>query len=238
MVIGQVLSEKSCPSILRKYNADESEQTAHIRETKFSFLKGVTALSSPEFTTLLSAWRNGDNHAAEQIVELVYAELRQRAKSYLAGEHGYQTLSATALVNETFVRLIGGAQVEWQCRAHFFVVASNAMRRILIDAARHRQVRNNGDQRWAEEAANSLSPANFLNRKIDLLALDEALNELALIDPRAAKVVELRYFGGLTEREIADVLGVSLTTVKRDWASAKTWLYGRLKSDTNGDNNA
>lgn len=195
-------------------------------------------MSSPDFTTLLSAWRNGDNHAAEQIMELVYAELRQRAKSYLAGEHGYQTLSATALVNETFVRLIGGAQVEWQCRAHFFVVASNAMRRILIDAARHRQVRNNGDQRWVEESANNLSPANFLNRKIDLLALDEALNELALIDPRAAQVVELRYFGGLTEQEIADVLGVSLTTVKRDWASAKTWLYGRLKSDTNINNNA
>lgn len=197
----------------------------------------VTALSSPDFTTLLLAWREGDNHAAEQITELVYAELRQRAKNYLAGEHGYQTLSATALVNETFVRLIGGAQVEWQCRAHFFVVASNAMRRILIDAARHRQVRNNGDQRWVEEAANSLSPANFLNRKIDLLSLDEALNDLALIDPRAAQVVELRYFGGLTEQEIADVLGVSLATVKRDWASAKTWLYGRMKSDTNANSN-
>lgn len=194
------------------------------------------ALSSPDFTTLLLAWRDGDNQAAEQIVELVYAELRQRAKSYFAGEHGYQTLSATALVNETFVRLIGGAQVEWQCRAHFFVVASNAMRRILIDAARHRQVRNNGDQRWLEESADNPSPADFLNRKIDLLALDEALRELALIDSRAAQVVELRYFGGLTEQEIADVLGVSLATVKRDWASAKTWLYGRLKSGSNVSN--
>ncbi|MBL8190189.1 MAG: sigma-70 family RNA polymerase sigma factor [Acidobacteria bacterium] len=198
----------------------------------------VSALSSPDFTTLLMAWRNGDNHAAEQIAELVYAELRQRAKSYLAGEHGYQTLSATALVNETFVRLIGGAQVEWQCRAHFFVVASNAMRRILIDAARHRRVRQNGDHRWVENEEITPSPANFFNRKIDLLALNEALQELALFDPRAAQVVELRYFGGLTEQEIADVLGVSLATVKRDWASAKTWLYGRLKSGSNVSNTA
>ncbi len=182
------------------------------------------------------AWRNGDIHASEQIAELVYAELRQRAKSYLAGEHGYQTLSATALVNETFVRLIGGAQVEWQCRAHFFVVASNAMRRILIDAARHRRVRQNGDQRWVENEEITPSPANFFNRKIDLLALNEALQELALFDPRAAQIVELRYFGGLTEQEIADVLGVSLATVKRDWASAKTWLYGRLKSGSNVSN--
>ena len=193
-------------------------------------------MSSPDFTTLLMAWRNGDIHASEQIAELVYAELRQRAKSYLAGEHGYQTLSATALVNETFVRLIGGAQVEWQCRAHFFVVASNAMRRILIDAARHRRVRQNGDQRWVENEEITPSPANFFNRKIDLLALNEALQELALFDPRAAQIVELRYFGGLTEQEIADVLGVSLATVKRDWASAKTWLYGRLKSGSNVSN--
>lgn len=192
----------------------------------------VSALSSPDFTTLLLAWRDGDTQAAEQITELVYAELRQRAKSYLAGEHGYQTLSATALVNEAFVRLIGGAQVEWQCRAHFFVVASNAMRRILIDAARHRQVRRDGDQRWLEESANNLSSANFLNRKIDLLALDEAMNELAQISPRAAQVVELRYFGGLTEQEIAEVIGISLATVKRDWTSAKTWLFGRLKSNS------
>ncbi len=191
----------------------------------------VSALSSPDFTTLLMAWRNGDSHAAEQIAELVYAELRQRAKGYLASERGYQTLSATALVNETFVRLIGGAQVEWQCRAHFFVVASNAMRRILIDAARHRRVRQNGDQRWVENEEITPSPANFFNRKIDLLALDEALHELALIDPRATQIVELRYFGGLTEQEIADVVGVSLATVKRDWASAKAWLYGRLKSN-------
>ncbi len=188
-------------------------------------------MSSPDFTALLLAWRDGDRQAAEQIAELVYAELRQRAKSYLAKERGYQTLSATGLVNETFVRLIGGAQVEWKCRAHFFVVASTAMRRILIDAARHRRIRNDGNQQWVEEAAEVSSPANFLNRKLDLLALDEALNELAQISPRAAQTVELRYFGGLTEQEIANVIGVSLATVKRDWASAKAWLYGRMKSN-------
>lgn len=198
---------------------------------QFSAFMEVSALSSPDLTTLLLAWADGDNQAAEQIAELVYAELRLRAKSYFAAERGYQTLSATALVNEAFVRLIGGAQVEWKCRAHFFVVASNAMRRILIDAARHRQVRQNGDQRWVEDASEHMSPANFLNRKVDLLALDEALNELAQISPRAVQVVELRYFCGLTEQEIADVVGVSLATVKRDWTSAKAWLYGRLKSN-------
>ncbi|MGE0103375.1 MAG: ECF-type sigma factor [Blastocatellales bacterium] len=188
-------------------------------------------MSSPDFTTLLMAWRDGDSQAGEQIAELVYAELRRRAKIYLAGEHGYRTLSATALVNETFIRLLGGAQVEWQCRAHFFVVASNAMRRILIDAARHRRVRQDGDQRWVEESVDRPTPANFLKRKIDLIALDEALNELALVSERSARIVELRYFGGLTEEEAADVVGVSVATLKRDWKSAKTWLYGRLKSD-------
>lgn len=190
-------------------------------------------MSSTDFTSLLLAWRNGDTQAAEQITELVYAELRQRAQSYLAKEHGYRTLSATALVNETFVRLSEGAMVDWKCRAHFFVVASQAMRRILIDSARHRRVRDNGDRQWADNAAESPSPANFMNQKTDLLALNEALDRLALISPRAAQIIELRYFGGLTEQETADVAGVSLATVKRDWISAKTWLFGQLNSDPN-----
>ena len=189
-------------------------------------------MSSPDFTTLLMAWRDGDHRAAEQIAELVYTELHQRAKKYLAQEYGYQTLSATALVNETLARLLGGAQVEWQCRAHFFVVASNAMRRILIDAARRRRVRNSGNQKWAEEAAAAPPPVNFLNQKVDLLALDEALNTLAQISHRAAQIVELRYFGGLTEQETAEVLDISPATVKRDWSSAKAWLYGQLNSQT------
>lgn len=190
---------------------------------------GGSALPSPDFTTLLLAWRDGDVQAGEQIAELVYEELRRRAKTYLSAENGYRTLSATALVNETFIRLIDGAQVEWQCRAHFFVVASKAMRRILIDAARHRRVRRDGDQRWVEESFENQSPENFFKRKIDLLALDEAMKELALISPRSEQIVEHRYFGGLREEEIAEIMGISLATVKRDWKSAKAWLYGRLK---------
>ncbi|MGH9801898.1 MAG: sigma-70 family RNA polymerase sigma factor, partial [Blastocatellia bacterium] len=133
----------------------------------------------------------------------------------------------------TFARLIGGAQVEWKCRAHFFVVASQQMRRILIDSARRRQNRSLADRLWVEEkdrAENSL-PHDFQNHKIDLLALDTALEELAQISPRATQIVVLRYFGGLTEEETAEVAEVSLATVKRDWNSAKAWLFGKLNSD-------
>lgn len=190
-------------------------------------------MSSPDFTTLLFAWRGGDQSVAEQIIALVYEELRLRARKYLSNERGYQTLSPTALVNETLVRLLGGAQVEWKCRAHFFVVASKQMRRILIDYARHRAVRNNGHQRWeqANDYDHAPRPFDFANNHTDLLALNEALNELAEIFPRSAEIVELRYFGGLTEQEIADVLEISLATVKRDWKSAKTWLFGKLNPD-------
>ncbi len=189
-------------------------------------------MSLPDLTTFLIAWRDGDQSVTEQIVTVVYDELRLRARNYLAKERGYQTLSPTALVNETFVRLLGGSQVEWKCRAHFFVVASKQMRRILIDYARHRQVRDRGDRHWAElgSPSETSSPFSFLNQRIDLLALNEALEELAEIFPRAAEIVEMRYFGGLTEQEIADVLEISLATVKRDWRSAKTWLFGKLNS--------
>lgn len=189
-------------------------------------------MSSPDFTTLLIAWRDGDQSVTEQIIALVYDELRLRARKYLSNERGYQTLSPTALVNETLVRLLGGAQVEWKCRAHFFVVASKQMRRILIDYARHRAVRNNGNQRWEQANANdeATRPFEFSNNHTDLLALNETLDELAEIFPRSAEIVELRYFGGLTEQETADVLEISLATVKRDWKSAKTWLFGKLNS--------
>jgi RNA polymerase sigma factor (TIGR02999 family) len=189
-------------------------------------------MSLPDFTTLLIAWRDGDQSVTEQIVTMVYDELRLRARKYLSSESGYQTLSPTALVNETFVRLLGGSQVEWKCRAHFFFVASKQMRRILIDYARHRQVRNRGDRRWSESvwSDEASSPFGFLNNQIDLLALNEALNELAEIFPRAAEIVEMKYFGGLTEQEIAEVLQISPATIKRDWAMAKTWLFGKLNS--------
>jgi RNA polymerase sigma factor (TIGR02999 family) len=188
-------------------------------------------MSSPDFTTLLLSWRGGDEEAGAQIAALVYHELLRRARRYFTGERADHTLSATALVNETFVRLLGGAQVEWKCRAHFFVVASNQMRRILVDSARSVKARNRAYQQWAlEEEEQTRLSIGKQNHKIDLLALDEAIERLAKISPRAAQIVELRYFGGLTEQEAAEVVGVSVATLKREWSSAKTWLFGQLKS--------
>ncbi len=187
-------------------------------------------MSSPDFTTLLLSWRDGDEEAGAQIAALVYHELRLRARRDFAGERANHTLSATELVHETFARLLGGAQVEWKCRAHFFVVASNQMRRILVDSARSVKARNRAYQQWAlEEEEQARLSHGKQNRKIDLLALDEAIERLAKISPRAAQIVELRYFGGLTEREAADVVGISVATLKREWQSAKTWLLGQLK---------
>ncbi len=185
-------------------------------------------MPSSDFTTLLFAWRDGDQEAGAQIAALVYQELRNRARGYFANERAYHTLSATALVNETFVRLLGGAQVDWQCRAHFFVVASKQMRRILIDSARSAKARNQAYLQWAldEEAQAKGNQAG----RVDLLALDEAIEYLSNISQRAALIVELRYFGGLTEQETADVAGVSVATVKREWNSARIWLFGQLKS--------
>ncbi len=190
-------------------------------------------MASPDFTTLLIAWRNGDAAAGEEFAQLVYQELYRRARSYLAGERGYQTLSPTALVSETFTRLLGGAEIDWQCRAHFFVVASNQMRRILIDAARRRRARQQTYQHVAREQQIEAEVARgkpAQEQHLDLLALDEALTEFAKLDPRAARAVELRFFGGLTETEAAELLGLSVSTLKRDLDVAKGWLFGRLQA--------
>jgi RNA polymerase sigma factor (TIGR02999 family) len=172
-------------------------------------------------TGLLLAWREGDDAALEQLVPLVHQELHRIARGCMRGERTGHSLQATALVNEAYLRLIGAQQVDWQNRVHFLAVSARLMRRILVDFARKKkyQKRGGGAQDVTlDEALIVVEPGR------DLLALDEALDALAKMDERKAKVVEMRYFGGLTVEETAIALGVSPDTVMRDWRLAKAWL--------------
>ncbi len=178
-------------------------------------------------TLLLSALTNGEDRAASKLIPLVYDELRRLAGSYMRRERVDHTLQATALVHEAYLKLIEQRSVNWQSRAHFFGIAAQLMRRILIDHARG-HVR---EKRGGEQQKVSLDEAFVFaeHRADELLAVDDSLNLLAKIDPRQARVVELRFFGGLNVEEAAEVLGVSPKTVKRDWSVAKAWLYADLR---------
>jgi RNA polymerase sigma factor (TIGR02999 family) len=182
---------------------------------------------SPEsVTALLQAWNTGDAEAGRRLIPLVYGELRRRAGGYLRRERPGHTLQPTALVHEAYLRLVG-LQVHLRNRSQFFGVASNLMRRILVDHARRRRAAKRDAIRVTlNEVAQPVA-----ERAVDLVRLDEALTELSALDARQARVVELRYFGGLTLQEAAKVLGVSVPTVKRDWALARAWLFDRLKQD-------
>jgi RNA polymerase sigma factor (TIGR02999 family) len=158
---------------------------------------------------------------------LVYDELRRLAHHYMARERGGHTLQTTALVNEAYLRLIDAGQVEWKDRAHFFAISANVMRRILVEIARSRGSRKRGGDVTKVELEDAILPAS--ERTTDLVALDDALKALSVIDPREAKVVELRFFGGLSVGETAEVLGVSEKTVMREWNLAKVWLLRELK---------
>jgi len=182
---------------------------------------------NPEVTLLLSALTRGDDGAATKLIPVVYNELRRLAGSYMRRERVDHTLQATALVHEAYLKLVEQRSVDWQSRAHFFGVAAQLMRRILIDHARgHTRQKRGGEQRKV-----SLDEAFVFSEKQadELIAVDDSLNRLAEIDPRQARVVELRFFGGLSVEEAAEVLGVSPKTVKRDWSVAKAWLYADLK---------
>ncbi|MGH9837230.1 MAG: sigma-70 family RNA polymerase sigma factor [Blastocatellia bacterium] len=185
------------------------------------------AMPSPqEVTGLLLAWNQGDQAALDRLVPLVYDELRRVAKRYMARERAGHTLQTTALVNEVYLRLIDVSQVEWQSRAHFFAIAANLMRRILVEfARRHHQLKRGGGAR-----AVSLEEALGVSeeRNDDLVALDDALTALAALDARQARIVELRFFGGLTEAETAEALQISPRTVRSDWSLAKVWLLREL----------
>jgi RNA polymerase sigma factor (TIGR02999 family) len=180
-----------------------------------------------EVTLLLSALTRGDDGAATKLIPVVYDELRRLAGSYMRRERVDHTLQATALVHEAYLKLVEQRSVDWQSRAHFFGVDAQLMRRILIDHARgHTRQKRGGEQKKV-----SLDEAFvFSERQADeLLAVDDSLKRLEEIDPRQARVVELRFFGGLSVEEAAEVLGVSPKTVKRDWSVAKAWLYADLK---------
>ena len=186
------------------------------------------AVSNPaQITGLLRAWSDGDNGAFEALVPLVDAELRRLARVYMARERQDHTLQATALVNEAFVRLIRAQDVRWQDRAHFLGMAARLMRRVLVDHARTRgfQKRGGRDRKVSLDDAMLVSPA----LDVDVLALDRALEALGSVDPRKSRVVEMRYFGGMTVEETAGTLHVSTDTVKRDWRLAKMWLLRELE---------
>ena len=182
---------------------------------------------SHEITQLLLAWSEGDREALDRLTPLVYAELRRLAKSYMRKERAGHTLQTTALIHEAYLRLIDAGQVEWRNRAHFFGVAARAMRQILVAMARERgcQKRGGGARQVSLDEAMMIDAGP----DEDLVALDESLEALAQFDERKAQVVEMRFFGGLTEEEIASALDVSTETVRRDWRLARSWLRRKLK---------
>src|SRR6266545_8057226 len=187
----------------------------------------MDAFGSHELTELLVAWSDGDEAALDRLAPLVHSELRRLASHYMRHERDGHLLQTTALINEAYLRLIDWKAVRWQNRAHFFGVAAQLMRRILIDFARGRHQ----DKRGGAAVQISLDDAAAMSveRSAEFIALDEALDQLAAIDPRRSRMVELRFFGGLTEEETAEALKVSPRTVRREWSLARAWLYRELK---------
>ena len=178
-------------------------------------------------TELLRAWGDGDDRALQQLTPLVEGELRRLARGYMARERRDHTLQATALVNEAFIRMTGAREVRWQDRAHFIAVSARLMRRVLVDHARARGYQKRGGSVRRVTLTEGLAAA--AGPSVDVLELDRALEALAVVDPRRCRVIELRYFGGLTVEETASVLDVSTDTVKRDWRLAKLWLLRELQ---------
>ena len=179
-----------------------------------------------EITQLLAEWREGNQSALDDLYPLVYDELHRLARRYMSRERKGHTLQTTALINEAYVRLVDQKNVHWANRSHFFAISAQIMRRILIDHARRHAYakRGGGAQQVSLEEAAVVTP----NQSAELIRLDEALKSLAEMDPRRSQVVELRYFGGLNNEEIAGVLNVSENTVTRDWNMARAWLYQQL----------
>ncbi len=186
----------------------------------------MTQPSAHEITGLLLAWRDGDSDALARLTPLVYQELHRLARGYLRGERGGHTLQTTDLVNEAYLRLIDANRMQWQNRAHFFAVSAQLMRRILVDFARARRNLKRGGGAIQVSLDEALTIGS--EPRAELVELDDALTALAKLDERQSKVVELRFFGGLTENEIAEVLQVSPRTVNGDWNLARSWLLREL----------
>jgi len=189
---------------------------------------------SQNITELLAGYGRGDKEALDQLMPIVYDELRRQAARYLRREQAHNTLQTTALIHEAYVRLVDQRNVQWQNRAHFFGIAAQLMRRILVDHARAKK----RVKRGGSDVRVSLDDATVAvkGQDLDVVALDEALERLAQIDEQQSRVVELRFFSGLTVEETAEVMHISKATVKRDWSMAKAWLHRELSGDT--DQNA
>ncbi len=190
----------------------------------------MTTLSADNLTGLLIEWRDGDLTALDKLTPLVYDELRRIAHRYVRRERNGHTLQTTALVNEAYLRLARSNNIEWQNRAHFFAVTAQVMRNILIDHARRRLYAKRGGEKQ-QVPIDEITVVISEQRAYELVVLDEALSDLAKLDLRKARVVELRYFGGLSLEETAEALEVSLMTVRRDWRAAKAWLYKAVNGE-------
>jgi len=185
--------------------------------------------STHQVTQLLRAWGEGDQGALDELVPLVYQEMHRLAQAYMSHERSGHTLQTTALVNEAYLRLVDTSKANWQNRAHFFAICANVMRRILVEWARSRQALKRGGPAARLELVESLIAADEPGQ--DLVALDDALKDLSVIDARKGKVVELRFFGGLSVEETAEALKISCETVMRDWKFAKSWLRRELRKE-------
>jgi RNA polymerase sigma factor (TIGR02999 family) len=190
----------------------------------------VTTRSSTSVTELVRAWSSGDDTALERLALLIEPELRRLARRYMARERSGHTLQATALVNETFIRLIDARRLQWHDRAQLIGICARLMRRVLVDHARAHACRKRGGGLRPVTLTDLPDPIG--DRTVDVLALDDALERLAALDPRKAKVIDMRFFGGLSVDEVAHVLDVHPDTVKRDWRVAKLWLLRELKGGT------
>jgi RNA polymerase sigma factor (TIGR02999 family) len=190
--------------------------------------------SAEDVSTLLHAWSGGDQTALEKLTPIVYNELHRLARRYMKQERPGHSLQATALVNEAYTRLVDYKRMQWQDRAHFFAVSAQLMRRILVEHARRHNLKRGAQvQHVSLDQAALIGGDGNADSDLDFAALDDALNALAQIDPRKVQVVEMRFFGGLSVEETAEVLKISSVTVKRDWRAARTWLYREL---TGGEN--
>jgi RNA polymerase sigma factor (TIGR02999 family) len=184
---------------------------------------------SADASTLLRAWSDGDQNALEKLIPIVFAELHRLARRHMRRERAGHSLQTTALVNEAYMRLVDYKRMQWKDRAHFFAVSSQAMRRILVEHARRHNLKRGGNvQHVALEEAVTIGG----NEDVDLVAVDRALTGLTRMDPRKAQIVEMRFFGGLSVEETAEVLRISPITVKRDWRAARAWLYHALAGGT------
>lgn len=184
---------------------------------------------SHQITQLLLDWSGGNKAALDELMPIVFDDLRRLAQHYMRGQKAGHTLQTTALVNEAYLRLVDSDQVRWQDRTHFFAIAAQLMRHVLVDSARARNSRKRGGEHLKITLDERIEASS--ENDLDFVELDEALNDLAKLSERQSKVVELRYFGGLKENEIAETLNISVRTVRRDWNAARAWLFRRMRDE-------